>query len=138
MSGESAALRYLLERLDLEVIAPGVFRDKGGDEPLHRLFGGQVAAQAVAAMGRTVDADRPVHSLHVYFLRPGRPSVPLDLHVTPVKHGRGFDVRRVDVDQDGGLDVVAGVAVPAAAGQRPGAVAQAGVDVPEDPVELGL
>ena len=101
MSGESAALRYLLERLDLEVIAPGVFRDKGGDEPLHRLFGGQVAAQALAAMGRTVDADRPVHSLHVYFLRPGRPSVPLDLHVTPVKHGRGFDVRRVDVDQDG-------------------------------------
>jgi acyl-CoA thioesterase-2 len=101
MSGESAALRYLLERVDLDAVAPGVFRDEGGEEPLHRLFGGQVAAQALAAMGRTVDADRPVHSLHVYFLRPGRPSVPLDLHVTPVKRGRGFDVRRVDVRQDG-------------------------------------
>jgi acyl-CoA thioesterase-2 len=133
MSSEPAALRYLLERIDLEVVAPGVFRDKGGDEPLHRLFGGQVAAQALAAMGRTVDVDRPVHSLHVYFLRPGWPSVPLDLHVTPVKCGRSFDVRRVDVSQDGQPVLTAsasfhraepgpGLAVAAELGFNPGEV----------------
>ena len=38
-----------------------------------RVFGGQVAGQALVAAARTVDADRRVHSLHAYFLRPGRP-----------------------------------------------------------------
>jgi acyl-CoA thioesterase II len=103
----SSALRYLLRRLDLDVVAPDVFRDPGGDDPLHRLFGGEIAAQALVAMGRTVAADRPVHSLHVHFLRPGRTGVPLDLRVTTVKQGRSFDVRQVDVTQDGALVLTA-------------------------------
>ena len=42
-------------------------------ESLQRVFGGQVAGQALVAAGRTTDGERPVHSLHAYFLRPGRP-----------------------------------------------------------------
>ena len=38
-----------------------------------RLFGGQVAAQALRAACATVEPGRPVHSLHSYFIRPGRP-----------------------------------------------------------------
>jgi acyl-CoA thioesterase-2 len=100
-TGTRSALRELLDRLDLQVVSPGVFRDEGGEEPLHRLFGGQIAAQALAAMGRTVAADRPVHSLHVQFLRPALPSLPLDLHVTTVNDGRTFDLRQVSVGQPG-------------------------------------
>ncbi|QRP43126.1 acyl-CoA thioesterase II [Amycolatopsis sp. FDAARGOS 1241] len=103
----SPALRYLLERLDLEPVAPGVFREPGGDDPLHRLFGGEVAAQALVAMGRTVAPDRPVHSLHTRFVRPGRTGVPIELHVTTVKEGRSFDLRSVELRQDGRLILTA-------------------------------
>ncbi len=66
----------LLEILDLEEIDFNIFR--GANEPSRygRLFGGQVAAQALVAAGRTVD-NLPAHSLHSYFLRPGDPSVPV-------------------------------------------------------------
>lgn len=95
----SPALRRLLDRLELDAVSPGVFRDAGGDEPLERIFGGQVAAQALAAMGRTVETDKPVHRLHVQFLRPALASAPLDLLVTNIKDGRAFAVRQADVLQ---------------------------------------
>lgn len=97
----SPALRHLLDRLDLDPVAADVFLDAGGDEPMARLFGGQVAAQALAAMGRTVPVDKPVHHLYVEFLRPPRASIPLRLEVAAVKDGRAFALRRVEVGQDG-------------------------------------
>lgn len=97
----SAALSAFLARLALDTVEPSVFRDPGAEEPAHRLFGGQVAAQALAAMGRTVAPSRPVHSLHVRFLRPGVPGRPLLLRVRTVKRGRAFDIREVTVSQDG-------------------------------------
>ena len=39
--------------------------------PGGRVFGGQVLAQSLVAAIRTVPDDRPVHSMHGYFLRPG-------------------------------------------------------------------
>src|SRR4051794_41542781 len=42
--------------------------------PSQRIFGGQVAGQALMAAGSTVPGERPVHSLHSYFLRPGDPA----------------------------------------------------------------
>ena len=44
-----------------------------------RVFGGQVAGQALVAAGRTVDPARQVHSLHGYFVRPGDPTEPIDV-----------------------------------------------------------
>jgi acyl-CoA thioesterase-2 len=53
------------------------------------------------AAGRTVPADRPVHSLHAYFLRPGDPAVPIVYTVDRVRDGRSFTTRRVSAVQHG-------------------------------------
>jgi acyl-CoA thioesterase-2 len=60
-----------------------------------------VAGQALVAAGRTVPADRPVHSLHAYFIRPGDPAVPLVYLVERVRDGRSFTTRRVSGVQHG-------------------------------------
>jgi acyl-CoA thioesterase-2 len=60
-----------------------------------RLFGGLVIAQGAIAAGRTVDSDRNIHSLHAYFLRPGKPRVPVEYHAERVRDGRSFTARRV-------------------------------------------
>lgn len=65
-----------------------------------RVFGGQALAQALAAAGTTVDAAaHPPSSIHGHFLSPGDVSQPLDYDVVPLKDGRSFVVRRVDVRQ---------------------------------------
>lgn len=66
-----------------------------------RLFGGQVAAQALSAACRTVPADRPPHSLHGYFIRPGRPDTTLELVVERTRDGRSFATRHVTALQEG-------------------------------------
>ena len=66
-----------------------------------RLFGGQVAAQSLRAATLTVDPGRPPHSLHAYFIRPGRPGVPLELSVERTRDGRSFTTRHVTAAQDG-------------------------------------
>lgn len=66
-----------------------------------RLFGGQVASQSLRAATLTVDDDRHVHSLHAYFIRPGRPDEPLRLAVDRTRDGRSFTTRRVTASQSG-------------------------------------
>ncbi|MCW2778418.1 MAG: acyl-CoA thioesterase [Frankiales bacterium] len=85
----------LVAVLDLERIELDVFRGHQPGDERQRVFGGQVAAQALVAAGRTVDADRAVHSLHAYFLRPGDPSVPIVYTVDRIRDGRSFTTRRV-------------------------------------------
>ncbi len=85
----------LVDLLDLERIETNIFRGRSPEESLQRVFGGQVAGQALIAAGRTVDADRPVHSLHAYFLRPGIPGVPIVYQVDRIRDGRSFTTRRV-------------------------------------------
>ncbi|HVE73933.1 MAG TPA: acyl-CoA thioesterase II [Mycobacteriales bacterium] len=94
-------LEQLVDLLDLERIEVDIFRGKQPSESLQRVFGGQVAAQALVAAGRTVPADRPVHSLHAYFLRPGDPSVPIVYEVDRIRDGRSFTTRRVVAIQHG-------------------------------------
>jgi len=89
------ALEHLVDLLDLEPIEVDIFRGKQASEPLQRVFGGQVAGQALVAAGRTVPSDRPVHSLHAYFLRPGDPSIPIVYEVDRIRDGRSFTTRRV-------------------------------------------
>jgi len=67
-----------------------------------RAFGGQVAAQALVAAGTTVDDDaRAVHSLHAYFLRPGRTADPIVYLVDRPHDGRSYTTRRVRAVQYG-------------------------------------
>ena len=94
-------LGKLLDLLDLEQIELDIFRGRSPDDRRQRVFGGQVAGQALVAAGRTVPADRPVHSLHAYFIRPGDPAVPLVYIVDRVRDGRSFTTRRVSVIQHG-------------------------------------
>jgi acyl-CoA thioesterase-2 len=85
----------LVDLLDLEQIEVNIFRGRSPEESLQRVFGGQVAGQALIAAGRTVASDRPVHSLHAYFLRPGVPGVPIVYQVDRIRDGRSFTTRRV-------------------------------------------
>jgi len=97
----SDSLDRLLDLLDLEQIEVDIFRGRSPEETVQRVFGGQVAGQALVAAGRTVPDERPVHSLHAYFIRPGDPSVPLVYTVDRVRDGRSFSTRRVTAIQHG-------------------------------------
>jgi acyl-CoA thioesterase-2 len=98
----SQALDDVVALLDLEQIETNIFRGRSPEnERRQRVFGGQVAGQALVAAGRTVPADRPVHSLHAYFIRPGDPTVPIIYLVDRVRDGRSFTTRRVSAVQHG-------------------------------------
>jgi acyl-CoA thioesterase-2 len=91
----------LLSLLDLETIEENLFRGRQPDTSLQRVFGGQVASQALVAAARTVEPDRAVHSLHAYFLRPGDISVPIVYDAECTRDGRAFSTRRVVARQHG-------------------------------------
>ena len=97
----SAALDELLEILNLEQLEKNLFRAYHPKGREHRLYGGQIMAQALRAAAYTVADDRAVHSLHGYFLRPGDPSIPALIDVEPIRDGRSFSTRRVVVIQHG-------------------------------------
>jgi acyl-CoA thioesterase-2 len=92
-------LAKLLDRLDLEPLDRDLFLGDPG-RGTGRLFGGMVAAQSVVAAGRTV-ADSALHSLHAYFLRPGRHGAPIRFAVDRIRDGRTFTTRRVVAHQAG-------------------------------------
>jgi acyl-CoA thioesterase-2 len=95
------ALDGLVGLLDLETLEVNLFRGISPPHSLPRVFGGQVAAQALVAAGRTVPEDREVHSLHAYFIRPGDPAVPIVYETERVRDGRSFTTRRVLAIQHG-------------------------------------
>jgi acyl-CoA thioesterase-2 len=81
------AVADLVALLDLETIEENI-------------FGGLVVAQALVASARTV-ADRPPHSLHGYFMRPGDPSRPILYEVERLRDGQSFSTRRCVAIQHG-------------------------------------
>ncbi|MEE9375881.1 MAG: acyl-CoA thioesterase II, partial [Rhizobiaceae bacterium] len=89
------AVEQLLDILDLEVLERNLFRGRSPKTGWQRVFGGQVIGQALAAAQRTVPDERPVHSLHGYFLRPGDPTVPIIYEVDRIRDGGSFTTRRV-------------------------------------------
>ncbi|HEV7524004.1 MAG TPA: acyl-CoA thioesterase II [Acidimicrobiia bacterium] len=95
------ALDDLIDLLELEQLEVNLFRGVSPDEDRQRVFGGQVAGQALIAAGRTVDSDRRVHSLHAYFLRPGDPRIPIVYDVDRIRDGHSFTTRRVVAIQHG-------------------------------------
>ena len=97
------SLDELIDLLDLEEIEIGLFRARQPDTQLQRAFGGQVLAQALVAAARTVPASRVLHSLHAYFLRPGRIDIPIVYDVETIRDGRSFSSRRVVARQGGAV-----------------------------------
>ena len=96
-----SALDALVGLLDLERLEVNLFRGVSPQDDRQRVFGGQVAGQALVAAGRTVGDGRSVHSLHAYFLRPGDPSVPIVYEVDRIRDGKSFTTRRVVAIQHG-------------------------------------
>jgi len=85
--------------LNLKAVADDAFvGDNAGQRP-GRVFGGQVAAQALRAALNTVEVDHRPHSLHAYFLRPGQPGVPIRFEVDRIRDGRSFTTRTVIASQ---------------------------------------
>ncbi len=95
--GRSAPALLALEQLDRDLFRNRLNQRNANDA----LFGGQVLAQALTAATHTVDADRPVHSLHGYFLRAGRDDLPAIYQVDRTRDGGRFSTRRVTAIQNG-------------------------------------
>jgi acyl-CoA thioesterase-2 len=95
------SLDELLSLLDLETSEEGLFRGRQPETSRQRVFGGQVASQALVAAARTTDPDCVLHSLHAYFLRPGDTAVPIVYDVERTRDGRSFSLRRVVARQHG-------------------------------------
>jgi acyl-CoA thioesterase-2 len=98
---DQVAVDALIELLALEPIEMNMFRGRSPDEHRQRVFGGQVAGQALVAAARTVEEDHHVHSLQSYFLRAGDPTVPILYDVDRPRDGRSFTTRRVRAIQHG-------------------------------------
>ena len=101
MAPVSRSLAGLIELLDLEALEVNLFRGSSPETSMQRVFGGQVAGQALMAASRTVEESRPVHSLHAFFLRPGDPTTPIVYQVERARDGRSFSTRRVVATQHG-------------------------------------
>ncbi len=76
-------------------------------------FGGETFGLATLAAARTC-ADRPVHSLHMHYMRPVPSSVPVEFVVERTRDGRRIAHRRVEVRREGRLlaQLVASFATP--------------------------
>ena len=98
MAGSAAEL---VDLLDLERLEVDLYRGKQARTERQRVFGGQVAEQAVVAACRSVEPGFAMHSLHSYFLRPGDTSVPIVYDVERIRDGRSFVTRRVSARQHG-------------------------------------
>ena len=97
-----ASLDEVVELLELEKLEEGLFRGhQPRDSGMVRVFGGQVASQALMAAQQTVPTDRYIHSLHLYFILGGDPSIPIVYDVESVRDGRSFTTRRVAARQHG-------------------------------------
>jgi len=127
-----------MEVLDLEERGPDLYVGTTPTTPLQRIFGGQVAAQALTAANATVPDGRMVHSLHSYFLRPGDPHEEIRYEVDRIREGRTFSTRRVVARQTRKGEDVAIFALTAdfTAGER--AVVEHSLPMPDVPGPEGL
>ncbi|MCC6158308.1 MAG: acyl-CoA thioesterase II [Deltaproteobacteria bacterium] len=101
MTVPRSPLAELLSVLELERIEDTIFRGTSMDLGFGNIFGGQVLGQSLSAAIRTVPADRHVHSLHGYFMRPGDPARPIIYQVDCIRDGKSFTTRRVVAIQKG-------------------------------------
>jgi len=97
----SSVLNELLDLLALEQIEQGLYRGQSQDLGFAALFGGQVMGQALSAAKGTVAEDRPVHSFHSYFLRPGDAKKPIVYDVEVIRDGGTTSTRRIKAIQYG-------------------------------------
>lgn len=93
--------RHFADRMALDQVDRDIFTGWCHSGSPLRAYGGQIAAQALSAAAQTVEHDRPVHSLHGYFLRPGRTKDSIAYLVDRPRDGRSFSTRFVRAVQHG-------------------------------------
>lgn len=98
---EVAGVEELGELFELEPLEHNIYRGRNRDIGTGRIYGGQVLAQSLVAAANTVEADRPAHSLHGYFILAGDLSVPVVYFVDRLRDGGSFTTRRVTAIQHG-------------------------------------
>lgn len=84
----------LVALMQLEPLGDDRFLAQSEDIGTPAVFGGQVLGQSLMAASLTVGAERPVHSMHAYFLLPGE-HAPIEYSVDRVRDGRSFTTRHV-------------------------------------------
>lgn len=89
----------ILALLQLTPVAADRYRGDTVRIGTPRVFGGQIAAQALRAASNTVD-NKPAASLHAVFVAPGDLEIPIEYQVERVREGRAFSSRRVVAYQD--------------------------------------
>jgi acyl-CoA thioesterase-2 len=94
-------LADLIDLLTLERLDRDRFRGRSQNLGWHAIFGGQVLGQALSAAAQTVPPERPVHSLHAYFIRAGDLARPILYDVDRARDGKSFTTRRVVAIQEG-------------------------------------
>src|ERR1043165_5134280 len=87
--------------LDLEKIEVWTYRGFSFHPGSTRAFGGLVAGQALVPAGRTVPAERRVHTVRAASLRPGDAAARILSLARPVRDGGSFTTRRVLAVQHG-------------------------------------
>lgn len=129
----------VLDVLTLEEIDRDLYRSTLVFADPFPLYGGQVAAQALHAAGRTVGPDRLPHSLHGYFLRSGDAARPTIFRVDRDRDGGSFSARRV-VALQGGEVIFSMSASFHVAGPGPDLQVQEapGTESPEESAELEM
>ncbi|MDZ8172378.1 acyl-CoA thioesterase [Microbacterium xanthum] len=104
-SADRDPVAAMLDVLDLSATeartTEDIFTGASHAMPQGRVFGGQVLAQSIVAAERTIPADRAVHSMHGYFLRPGDSAKGITFSVDRIHDGRSFSTRRTQAFQDG-------------------------------------
>lgn len=101
MTGSEEPLQAVLGALELTPAEPDVFTASSLPQINGRVYGGQVLAQALLAAGQTTSPDRLPHSVHGYFLRPGKLDEPITFAVERLRDGRSFTARRTHAMQSG-------------------------------------
>lgn len=91
----------LTELIELEKLDENLFRGQNFPVLWGTVFGGQVLAQSLNAARRTVDPERSLHSMHCYFILPGKLDSAIFYHVDRIRDGNSFTTRRVVAVQNG-------------------------------------
>lgn len=89
----------LLKVLILDEIGEHQFNGISKTVGSPNVFGGQVLAQALNAVYRTIFNQRVLHSMHAYFLEAGNLDLPITYNVSIIRDGGSFSTRRVTAIQ---------------------------------------
>ena len=122
-----AEVDELVALLDLEPIEVNIFRGVSPDEDRQRVFGGQVAGQALVAAARTVDPTTvPSTRCTPTSCARATRTIPILYDVDRIRDGKSFTTRRVVAIQHGRADLQPVGVVPSPRGRSRPPVAHAG------------